>query len=292
MPDLRPLPDRRPLEEELDVATRLAREAAVEILRVKDRARAGAKEKPKGQGPVTEADLAADALLCGGLREAFPHDLVITEETWCGEAIPLAHRVWFCDPLDGTQEFVRGGDDYAVMIGLCVGGTPALGVLCQPATGRLWRGVVYGPTRLCERVEPNGEVVTLDLRRRRIPKTGPRAAISRSHPSKLTNLLVERLGARPIKKGSVGLKIGLLVDGEADLYLSGSRNIKVWDTAGPEAVLRAAGGLLTSLAGHPLRYSGAAAHGDGLAAFSPAAKRALGAKVEALLEERRRQRSP
>ena len=71
--------------------------------------------------------------------------------------------------------------------------------------------------------------------------------------------------------GSVGLTIGAIVDGRADLYVSGSRRIKVWDTAAPAAVLAAAGGTMTSLSGLPLRYDGAVRHDDGVAAFSPAA---------------------
>jgi 3'(2'), 5'-bisphosphate nucleotidase len=79
------------------------------------------------------------------------------------------------------------------------------------------------------------------------------------------------LGADVVGVGSVGLKIGAIVDGRADLYVSGSRRIKVWDTAAPAAVVAAAGGSMTGLSGAPLRYDGDVRHDDGVAAFSPAA---------------------
>lgn len=273
-----------PLDHELEVATRLAREAAHEILRVKTSARKSAREKEQDQGPVTEADLAADRIVHAGLKKAFPKDLIITEERWkVGEEIARAERTWFVDPLDGTEDFVRGGDDYAVMIGLCVGGDPVLGVVVQPETGLAWRGVCLPGTRRCERVEPSGNVFPLDLKRRRtLPKEGPRAAVSRSHPSRLVAFLAGALGVQVVKKGSVGLKIGLIVDGKADLYVSGSRRIKVWDTAGPQAILVAAGGTMTALDGRPLRYDGAAAH-DGVRAWTPAAAKVVGPRLEEAL---------
>ena len=274
------------LEAALDLATRLSREAASEILRVRTKARAGATEKPEGQGPVTEADLAADRILYRGMTAAFPDDLVITEERWTvGESIASAPRAWFIDPLDGTQEFVRGGADYAVMIGLCVDGEPVLGVVTQPETGIVWRALCPpgGPT-LCERLEPSGSSVPLDVRGEQLPgRETPRAAVSRSHPSRLVSFLAGALGVQVVKKGSVGLKIGLIVDGEADLYVSGSRRIKVWDTAGPHAILKAAGGSMTALDGTPLRYHGTAAHGGGVRAWTPTAQERVGPRLEEAL---------
>jgi 3'(2'), 5'-bisphosphate nucleotidase len=270
------------LQRELEVATRLAREACEAILAVRDEARAGAQEKAGGQGPVTAADLAADEIVRVGLTSAFPTDVVITEETWVTDSlIEAGERVWFVDPLDGTQEFVNGTPDYAVMIGLVVGGQPVLGVVAQPPTGLLWRGVDGKGARLCERLDASGATTALDVRHAPVPAAGPRAAVSRSHPSRLTERVVKMLGGgTAVKKGSVGLKAALIVDGEADLYLSGSRRIKVWDTAGPEAILRAGGARMTALDGSPLAYVGEAAHGAGVRAWTALAERQLRDRVD------------
>ncbi|MBW2213942.1 MAG: 3'(2'),5'-bisphosphate nucleotidase CysQ, partial [Deltaproteobacteria bacterium] len=56
--------------------------------------------------------------------------------------------------------------------------------------------------------------------------------------------------------GSVGLKAGLIAEQEADLYVHISDKSSAWDACGPEAVLRAAGGRFTNLAGNPYRYGG------------------------------------
>lgn len=281
------------LSRELDVAVVLAYEAAEAILKEREEAIRNPTEKPGGQGPVTAADLAADGVIRGGLTSAFPHDLVVTEETWApGAVVPYAHRAWFVDPLDGTQDFVKGNADYAVMIGLVVGGAPVLGVLLQPESGILWRGVTTSEGCVCERVERDGTVTDLTIEPRLLPKEGPRAAVSRSHPSRLTNEMLKVLGGGSVvRKGSVGLKAALIVDGKADLYLSGSRRIKVWDTAGPQAVLRAAGATMTALGGEPLLYDDKPAHNSGIRAWTPSAADAIQPRLDVALREwRARQR--
>ena len=52
------------------------------------------------------------------------------------------------------------------------------------------------------------------------------------------------------------MKIGLIAERQADLYLHLSPSTKQWDTCAPEAILAEAGGRLTDLFGQPLRYNG------------------------------------
>lgn len=276
--------DANDLTSELEVTERLAREAAQAILDVRERARANPEQKAGGQGPVTEADLAADKVLREGLRAAFPGDVVITEETWeTGSAIETGPRTWFCDPLDGTEEFVRGREDYAVMVGLCIGGVPKLGVVAAPESGKVWRALV--DEGRCERVDADGSVTALDVRDRAIGDTGPVVALSRSHPGRLTDYVADLVQGQAKKRGSVGLKMAMIIDGEADLYLTGSRRIKVWDTAGPSALLMAAGGIVNGLDGGPLQYVDKAAHTSGVRGWTPAAKELLEERVDHAIRE-------
>jgi 3'(2'), 5'-bisphosphate nucleotidase len=79
--------------------------------------------------------------------------------------------------------------------------------------------------------------------------------ISRSHRSAKVDALKERLGiVRERPSGSVGVKIGLLVRREADLYVHPGRGAKLWDACAPEAILSAAGGKMTDALGDPIRY--------------------------------------
>ena len=83
-----------------------------------------------------------------------------------------------------------------------------------------------------------------------------RLAASRSHRSPRMNKVVSRLGFKEeIQRGSVGIKIGLLVERQCDVYIHLSPRTKQWDTCAPQLILTEAGGRLTDLFGEPLNYN-------------------------------------
>ncbi len=252
---------------DLERATRVAQAAAATIRALTPRARASTTRK-SDESPVTAADLAADAMIRAELEPT--GDAMVTEETWGGRRLPSSGRVWIVDPLDGTSDFVAGRDDYVVQIALVVDGCPRVGVLCHPPTGTIWRGVVDGEASVCERIEGTS-VMRLHLVASALSPLPPRVCVSVSHPSPIVGVITDAIGATVLPMGSVGLKVGAIVDGRADLYVSGSTGIKAWDTAAPSAVLVAAGGVMTSLHGRPLRYDGDVRHDDGVMAMAPSA---------------------
>jgi len=82
-------------------------------------------------------------------------------------------------------------------------------------------------------------------------------ASSRSHPSPRMGRIVSAFGFKDeMRRGSVGVKVGLIAEQQADLYIHLSPSTKQWDTCAPEVILAEAGGRLTDLFGQPLRYNG------------------------------------
>jgi 3'(2'), 5'-bisphosphate nucleotidase len=68
--------------------------------------------------------------------------------------------------------------------------------------------------------------------------------------------VVQSFGVKQeVRRGSVGIKVGLIVEQQCDLYVHLSPRTKQWDTCAPEVILREAGGKLTDLFGKPLRYN-------------------------------------
>jgi len=121
------------LLDDLAEGAREAGEAILEIVR-----RGFEVESKHDSSPVTEADRAAELIILAMLARAAPGVPVIAEEQVAAGHIPAHDDTYFLvDPLDGTKEFVRGGDDYTVNIGLIEGGTPKLGVVFAPATPRI-----------------------------------------------------------------------------------------------------------------------------------------------------------
>ncbi|KAK3255027.1 hypothetical protein CYMTET_35778, partial [Cymbomonas tetramitiformis] len=104
------------------------------------------------------------------IKNAFPEDKLLTEETFDG-TIPVGSRVWMVDPLDGTKCYVDpDSTDFCVMIGLCINGSPSLGVVLEPATGVRWKGICIGNVRRAWRVEADGMEVEISALP---PKIGP-----------------------------------------------------------------------------------------------------------------------
>ena len=92
--------------------------------------------------PVTEADTRANAYIVGALKNAFPDDGVVAEETADQSDALRGGRCWYVDPLDGTREFIAKNGEFAVMLGLAVDGVSTLGVVYRPVDDRLYSGVV------------------------------------------------------------------------------------------------------------------------------------------------------
>ena len=155
-------------------------------------------------------------------------------------------------PLDGTQVFTEKKGDFAVQIGLVVGGRPTVGVVYQPIGARLFFATKGGGAFLTE--NGNGEI-----RLRVSDKTEfeeMTIAVSRSHRSPRMSRIIEHYGFRDeFRHGSVGLKVGFLARRMADIYIHLSPYTKFWDTAAPQIILEEAGGSLTDIFGAKIDYT-------------------------------------
>ncbi|MFP2960735.1 3'(2'),5'-bisphosphate nucleotidase CysQ [Myxococcus sp. 1LA] len=240
------------LDAELDTARRIARQAGAILLEVYATPFA-VHDKEGGMGPVTEADERANAFIVAALRDAFPTDGVVAEESDNSAGAGRFERCWFVDPMDGTQEFVNRNGEFAIHIGLAIAGKATLGVVYRPVGDRLYWGVV-GQGGFVEDARGRRALRVSDT----VKPSALRLVVSRSHRSRLTDAVARRLGITHEQQcGSVGLKCGLLAEAACDLYLHVSDKSYRWDNCAPEAVLRAAGGILTDLGGTPYAYDGA-----------------------------------
>jgi 3'(2'), 5'-bisphosphate nucleotidase len=237
------------LDRELEVAAVVAREAA-ELVRGYHRTGITVDLKP-GNEPVTEADRAASALIVRRLGEHFPDDVVLSEEVPDTGARLGERRVWMVDPIDGTSDFIQGDEGFVVMIGLAVDGRPVVGSVAHPLTRKVYGGIVGHVAW----VEDAARAKTL-LRTSAISAPpGIRLVASKTHRTKRIDRIKRALAIDDeINVGSVGLKIGLVSDAVRDLYIYTGGRTKIWDTCGPEAILRAAGGKMTDVDGAPLVY--------------------------------------
>jgi len=236
----------------LDLVASTVREAGAKALEM-FRSGCAVSEKPDCS-PVTEADLAAEAIIFEGLSRYAPGIPVVAEEACADGRIPEIAKdgkgeFFLVDPVDGTKSFVANDGDWTVNVGLIRSGQPVLGVAMQPTTDTLYLGIVGEGAAWRERGgmrEP--------IRARPVPANSPVALISRDYYDENTAATLDRLGAHERIPVGSSLKLCLLAAGEGDV-VARHAPCSEWDTAAAHAVLLAAGGR-TELIGAtgPLTY--------------------------------------
>jgi 3'(2'), 5'-bisphosphate nucleotidase len=222
--------------------------------------------------PVTAADMAANNVIVQTLISAFPEHAVLTEEepeTWNTTG---CEWVWMIDPLDGTRDFIKANGEFVTMIGLTHFGKPFVGVVIEPASGiELYACKDHGAYK--SRLHQKGGASRLKIAD--IADTKHlRLAVSRSHRDPRVDEFIRLLDIKDeISSGSVGRKVAMVINGEADIYVHPSKGTKLWDTCACEVILSEAGGALLSGTGDPISYrrsSGDVENRYGLLASSPA----------------------
>ncbi|NKC31377.1 3'(2'),5'-bisphosphate nucleotidase CysQ [Falsiroseomonas selenitidurans] len=236
----------------------IAAEAGARIVEI--RARPHDVSAKQDGSPLTEADLAAEAVIAAGLPAAAPGIAVVSEEDADRPVPPAGSRFILVDPLDGTREFLGPSGEFTVNIALVEDGRPVCGVVYAPALGRIWRGAV-GLGAAMAALPPGADPARAawrPIRARPRPAADWTAVASRSHLDAETEAFLAGLPIGEHRAIGSSLKFCLLAEGVADVYPRFGPTME-WDTAAGQAVLEAAGGRVVTPAGAPFRYGKTAA---------------------------------
>jgi len=200
--------------------------------------------------PVTLADQEAEKLIASRLGKMFPAIPMVGEESVAAGAIPdiSGGTFWLVDPLDGTKEFITGSGDFTVNIALMHNFRPVMGIIYVPVTDMLYFGAGHEAFMSVRGAPP--EKITV----RTPPAEGWTVVASKRHgdPERLAEFLKGKKVAHVINRSS-SLKFCSIAAGEADFYPRLGPTCE-WDTAAGDAILRAAGGRVTTLDGQDLPY--------------------------------------
>ena len=206
---------------------------------------AGAKAWSKAKGdPITEADLAVDALIKSRINAARAGDGWLSEESRDDPERLTRKRVWIVDPIDGTIAFIKKRPHFTVSIALVEDGVPVLGAVINPMLDELFDAEAGGGARL------NGAPIRVSDRARIADcrMLGPRDLFS--HPS-----WPEPWPAMQIEnRNSIAYRLALVAAGRFDAMMALSTK-REWDVAAGDLILREAGGRITTHTGAVLRYN-------------------------------------
>ncbi len=235
--------------EDIDFVSKLTEEAGHLALSMRDRLEISEKTSPEDQ--VTSADLAISRLFKERLQSRFRDDAVISEEDLDHALNHERKRIWLIDPIDGTQNYIMDHDDYCIMVGLLIDLEPCFGWVLAPQSGRLYYGGKgFGVKRRQTDCHPHamqGKAGALPLGETLLEEPPPlplnsSARVVMGTRDRRSNPWVKDLEKVDlVKTGSIGLKVALILEGEADVFAHLSGKLKTWDTAGPAALALGAG---------------------------------------------------
>ncbi|MGR3540502.1 MAG: 3'(2'),5'-bisphosphate nucleotidase CysQ [Hasllibacter sp.] len=221
------------------------------------------RDKGDGQGPVSEADLAANAVLEARLRRARPGHAWLSEESPDDPGARAAGPVWIVDPIDGTRAFLKGETDWAVSAALVVDGAPVAGVVHLPAKGLTYAAAAGGGAArdgAAIRVtgDPGDPPTVLTTRANLKPERWPNGAPAL------------RMKFRP----SLAQRLCLVAEGRYDGMLT-LRDSWYWDIAAGALIAAESGAVVTDRTGAPLRFDAPVPLGAGCITAAPAVHGAL-----------------
>ena len=220
------MPKSTAILEDIALARRLAREAGVLLMNLRD----GGTHEGRALGDA--GDHQANVLLLNALATERPDDAVLSEESIDDGKRFTAERVWIIDPLDGTREYREGRDDWAVHVALVARGEVIAAAVAQPM-----RDEVFDSTKVALRRDPQRVIV-----------------VSRSRPPAFSADIAEALDARIEPVGSAGAKALVVVRGDALAYVH-EGGLNEWDAAAPVGVALAHGLHASDLQGRAIVFN-------------------------------------
>jgi myo-inositol-1(or 4)-monophosphatase len=196
-------------------------------------------------GPVTDADLAVDALLKDMLVTARPGYGWLSEETVEDGSRHAAQRSWVVDPIDGTRAFVSGKPAWSVCVGLIEGAEAVAGAVFNPVTDEcFWAVRGQGAFR---NGEPIGASATGDIENCRMLGD---AQMFR-HPAWPTPWPAMRVETR----NSIAYRMCLVASGDFDAAIALSAKSD-WDVAAATVIAEEAGALAGNHLGQRYAFNG------------------------------------
>jgi 3'(2'), 5'-bisphosphate nucleotidase len=227
----------------------IAREAGDKIMEIYNRDFSIVQKKD--DSPVTEADMAAHAIIDDGLEEIAPQYPLLSEES---ASISYEDRrrweyYWLVDPLDGTREFIKRNGEFTVNIALIHDHRAILGVVYAPAFS-----CCYYATKGHGAFKQEGEQAPVKIEVRKTRRQKTIVAGSRSHSGKSLKRFLANLGEHELLAVGSALKSCLVAEGKADIYPRLGPTSE-WDTAAAQCIVEEAGGFVTDTTMQCLPYN-------------------------------------
>ena len=246
-------------ETDLDLLVRAAKDAGDIALQY---FRAAPKVWDKGgdAGPVTEADLAANAHLAHVLNDARPEYGWLSEENDDSTDRLDTDRQFVVDPIDGTRAFIEGSENWAQSLAVVENGVPQTAVVSLPTRGLVFTATKGGGAML------NGTAIAVTGK-----ETCEGATVlanKRSFADAVWAAGTPPSGLSRDFRSSLAYRLCLVAQGRFDAMMT-LRPTWEWDIAAGALIVTEAGGVVTDRNGAALTLNNRHPQVNGVLAGSP-----------------------
>jgi myo-inositol-1(or 4)-monophosphatase len=226
---------------------------------------------------VTEADHLSEELVIRAIRERFPGDAILAEESGSHDGrggaasggagataaatASTVGRAWVIDPLDGTVNYANGLPMFCVSVGFVVDGLPVAGVVLDPTRNERYAATADGPATL------NGRPIRVSTKDQLIDYVISLALAGRSVSSRAR--AIRKAVRVPRSMGSASLGLAYVANGRFDAFVQES-GLSAWDIAAAGLIAERAGATVTAFDGSRWYDQARSTRTSGLVAAPPA----------------------
>ena len=200
------------------------------------------------KSPVSNGDLKVNELLSKKISQLTPNIPIISEETVNLKKKNQAKIFWLIDPIDGTNEYIAGKDEYTLNAALVINTVPVLGLVGVPKKDKLFFSYSPGESYLIE----NNKTKKINCAKKQ-PKNKIVALSSVIKPSDMILNILKKHNVTSIVKMASSYKFCVIASGEYDIYAARER-ANEWDYAAGHAVAQNAGAIIKTLDERPFLY--------------------------------------
>ena len=197
---------------------------------------------------VTNGDIEVNKLITEKISNLTPNIIIVSEETSSNKENNSLNDFWLIDPIDGTEGYIHGKDEFTINAALILNKKPVAGIVNAPDKGRLFYS--FGSSNSYE--IKNGSKTTLTCKKK--SKQSEINALSYSNNLKPEIVeLHKKYNITNFTKMKSSIKFCVIASGDYDFYAAEPRAHE-WDIAAGHAILENAGGIVTDFDGNEINY--------------------------------------
>ncbi len=206
------------------------------------------KEIKDDNTPVTNGDIEVNNLITKKISQLTPNIKIISEESAINKEDSNLSDFWLIDPIDGTYDYVNGGDEFTINAALILNKKPVAGIINAPSKNRLFFS--FGASNSYE--IKNKTRKKLDCKKKSNINEINAVAYS-NKPKPVISSLYKKYNITNFTSMKSSLKFCVVASGEFDFYAAEAR-AREWDIAAGHAILEHAGGIITDFNGNEILY--------------------------------------